>query len=160
MVPTYLGIRIKEVRCIFVWILSTYDSHMQKMQKMASVPIILLFCLNIQFVNSASSDDISCDQKIASKPFYHQEFECRDYSATELRNKTIASCSLFYYGFPMFEFGWNYNKNVENNWVHPIIIEPTDRSCSMKLNLHNDIVATISKFFDQVQGKMQHLNEY
>ena len=130
---------------------------------MASVPILLLFCLNIQFVysNVDPTPDISCDQKITSKPFHHQEFECRDFSATEHRNKTIAGCSLMYYTWTMYEFGWNYNKNVENNWVHPISIkEPTDRSCSMKLNLHNDIVETIPKFYDQVKGKMQHFNEY
>ena len=126
---------------------------------MASVWILLLFCLNIQFVysNNPKIIDISCDTKITSKPFHHQEFECRDFSASGHSNKIIASCELKYYAFPMFRFGWNYDKNVENNWVHPISIEePTDRSCSMKLNLHNDITETTSKFYDEVKGKMQH----
>ena len=129
------------------------------MQKMASVPILLLFCLNIQFVysNSNPTPDISCDQKITSKPFYHQEFECRDFSANGLTNKTIVSCALMYYNIPIFRFGWIFVSNVENNWVHPISMRAPDlRSCSMKLNLHDDIIETISKFYDEVKGKMQN----
>ena len=130
---------------------------------MASVWILLLFCLNIQFVysNSEPTPDISCDQKITSKPFHHQEFDCRDFSTSGHSNKTIASCALMWYGLTIFEFGWNYDENVESNWVHPISIkEPTDRSCSMKLNLHKNFTETLSDFYDKVKGKMQHLNEW
>ena len=66
-----------------------------------------------------------------------------------------------WYGAPIFIFGWNFENNVENNWVHPISIkEPDFLSCSMKLNLHEDIVEEISEHHDKVKGKMQNSNEW
>ena len=128
------------------------------MQNMASVRILLLFCLNIQLVysNNDPTPDISCDQKITSKPFHHQEFDCRDFSASGHSNKTIASCALMWYDQLISRFGWNFETNAVYNWVHPISIkEPDFLSCSMKLNLHEDIIETISKHHDKSKGKMQ-----
>ena len=125
---------------------------------MVSVLILLLLCLNFQLVysNNDPTPDISCDQKINIKPYYHQEFYCRDFSASGRSNKSIASCALFWYGQTISRFGWNFQKNAEYNWVHPISIkEPDFLSCSMKLNLHEDIVETISEHHDKSKGKKQ-----
>ena len=104
-----------------------------------------------------ASKDISCDATIISKPFYHTDITCRDFSVNGYnKNSTIARCVLMYYSNEIYIWGWRFPGNTEMNFAHSSALEvPTERSCSMKIIIYDDMVEFMANRYDNVKGKMQ-----
>ena len=114
--------------------------------------ILLLLINTFDFVNAQSATKgVSCHQTVIDGVVH--DITCTDFSSPDQKKETISSCSLWYYQLPLYTWGPKYDFNNENNNVHIVEArEPTERSCSIKAVLHDDIIDFIERVHDKQKG--------
>ena len=115
--------------------------------------ILLLLIKTFDFVNAQSATKgVSCHQTVTDGVVY--DITCTDFSSPDEQKEKISSCDLILYGNIVYTWGRKYGHNTELfNWVHVVEArEPTERSCSIKAVLHDDIFDYIENNADKQKG--------
>ena len=114
--------------------------------------ILLLLIKTFDLVNAQSATKgVSCHQTVTDGVVY--DITCTDFSSPDEQKETISYCSLVYNWGGLYTWGQKYVANDENNWVHVVEArEPTERSCSIKVVLHDDILDHLDKNWDKQKG--------
>ena len=115
--------------------------------------ILLLLIKTFDFVNTQSfgTKGVSCHQTVTNGVIH--DITCTDFSSPDQQKEKISSCRLWYYQLPLYTWGPKYDFNNENNNVHIVEArEPTERSCSIKAVLHDDILDTLETKYDKQKG--------
>ena len=133
-----------------------FDATMKKTITKVST-ILLLLIKTFDLVNAHSgTKGVSCHQTVTDEIVH--DITCTDFSSHQQKN-TISSCTLWLYDVPFYTWGWNdYAKTVANSkklksWVHVVAaMEPTERSCSIKAVLYDDILDALGRMYDKQKG--------
>ena len=114
--------------------------------------ILLLLIKTFDLVNAHSATKgVSCHQTVTNGVIH--DITCTDFSSPDQQKGTISSCSLWYYMHTLYTWGQKYGANDENNMVHVVEArEPTERSCSIKVLLYDDILDTLENNYDKQKG--------
>ena len=114
--------------------------------------ILLLLIKTFDLVNAQSgTKGVSCHQTVTDGVVH--DITCTDFSSPDEQKETIASCNLMVYVQTAYTWGRKYGENTYYNWVHvEEAREPTERSCSIKAVLHDDIINFLERFYDEQPG--------
>ena len=124
--------------------------------------ILLLLIKTFDLVNAQSATKgVSCHQTVTDEII--NDITCTDFSLPDQQKETISYCSLHWYSSPIHNWGWKYGDskyavNLEAckyNWINVVEArEPTGRSCSIKVMLHDDVIEVIGANLDKQKGIM------
>ena len=117
--------------------------------------ILLLIIKTFDLVNAQSgfaTKGVSCHQTVTDGVVY--DITCTDFSSPDEQKETISYCNLWLHNsISLYTWGQKYGANDENNWVHVVEArEPTERSCSIKVVLHDDLLDSLDKNWDKQKG--------
>ena len=114
--------------------------------------IVLLIIKTFDLVNAQSATKgVSCHQTVTDGVVH--DITCRDFSSPDEQKETISYSSLVFNYIGLFTWGQKYAANDEYNWVNVVEArEPTERSCSIKVVLHDDIFDSLDKNWDKQKG--------